>query len=127
MLVVRDSQEAGGYGADIRTALTRGGWTIDSIDPSENAPEGISIDLQEPSQNTQSQQDVPKPHTVLQQALQAAHVRVNRMASGSAQTTTKSTLSISIGHRKMDDGELTSRRRRLDEYRRMLEETEQDQ
>lgn len=106
--IIRNNEEASSYRVDIQQALLKGGWEIIGFDYPDFVQEGLSIHFQQ-TQASQQQQGTlknPKPDTILLDALRAAKVRIDGSGGGSGIDTKENVLTIRIGHRRMDDGDL---------------------
>lgn len=128
MLVVKRNEEASSLRADIQTALTRGGWTVIAIDSSDDVQEGISTNFQQTQAHAQAPPDPknPKPDQLLLEAFKIARVRLSGSGGGSGIGVTEDILTISIGHRRMDDGDLTGRKQLQERLQRMLDDQDQE-
>jgi hypothetical protein len=123
MVVIKNTEEASSYRADIQRALTRGAWEIISIDYSDDVQEGISAHFVETQESSQRRPDPkhPKAIEVLQKAFQQARVQWAGIGSGSGIAVTANSVTISIGRRRMDDGDLIGKKQMQERARRILE------
>jgi hypothetical protein len=114
-------EEASSYRCDFQNAITRGGWQLAGIDTSENIQEGVTIDIQQPMPDPQNPPDKksPNPSEVLQQAFRHAKVRISGSSGGHGRNTQETTLTLRIGKRRMDDGELRARQEDLERLRKL--------
>jgi hypothetical protein len=97
--------EAGGFAADIQTALQKGGWPVSARIPDKDTPEGLSLRVEYPDEPEPSPRErlnlKPSVTEVLRQAFEKAHVQFNGgVGTGSG---SKSLLvTISVGRRRRD-------------------------
>jgi hypothetical protein len=123
MVVIKNTEEASSYRADIQRALMRGAWEIISIDYSDDVREGVSAQFVETQESSQRRPDPkhPKPNEVLQKAFQQAHVQWAGIGTASGVAVTSNSVTISIGRRRMDDGDLIGKKQMQERARRILE------
>jgi hypothetical protein len=122
MIQLKNREEAGSYRADIQRALMAGGWIIDSVDVSDDIPEGVSTNIRQAQQNPPDPKH-PEANEILQEAFRLARVQVNQQSSGGGAIG----FTITIGHRRMDDGDITYRKQALERLRKMTQEEQDDQ
>lgn len=124
LLQPANNEEASSYRSDFQTALTKGGWTV-TLDVSDNVREDICTDFREPSQSQLQPPDPKrrKPLELLQQALEAAHVQIVGGSGGSGPDTPYP-LTLSIGHRRMDDNDRLARKQQIEIFNKLLQEDE---
>jgi hypothetical protein len=127
MIVIKHNEEASSYRADIQRALTLGGWELSTIDYSDDVREGIGLQFTETQESSQRRQDPkhPKPLELLQRAFQQARVQLAGSGSGSGVSITANSMTISIGRRRMDDGDLIGKKQMQERARRILEGEDQ--
>lgn len=127
-LVIRNSEEASSYRADIQRALTDGGWTISGINYSDDVPEGLQTRLMGPlnaPQQPQNAKNLP-PDQLFANAMKKASVAIGGSSSGGGVNVTTTTFIITIGHRRMDDGELTYKKVLKERAQRLLEQANEE-
>lgn len=123
-VVVKNSEEASSYRSDIQRALQLGGWTITSIDYSDDIREGITTQFTQTIESSQARPDPkhPKVDELFRQALEQAHVQLTGTGANSGQGIKNNVFAINIGRRRMDDGDLVAKKREQERARRILEE-----
>ena len=123
MIVIKNNEEASSYRSDIQRALTAGGWELSTIDYSDDVREGISLQFTETQESSQRRPDPkhPKPLEILQRAFQQARVQLAGTGSGSGVSITANSTTISIGRRRMDDGDLVGKKQMQERARRILQ------
>jgi hypothetical protein len=123
MMVIKNNEEASSYRADIQRALTAGGWDLSTIDYSDDVREGISLQFTETQESSRQRPDPkhPKPLEILRSAFQQARVQLAGTGSGSGVGITANSTTISIGRRRMDDGDLVGKKQMQERARRILQ------
>jgi len=125
LVLVKNYEEVGHYRVDIQRALTLGGWDVTGYDylDGDEVREGLCLQYTETQESSQKRPDPknPKPMEILQKAFQSAHVAVNGTGISGGVAVSANTMAISIGHRRMDDGELISKAQMRERARRFLE------
>ena len=124
LIVLQNYEEAGAYRVDIQKALAGGGWKISTIDYSNNLPEGLSINFTQTMESAQSAPDPkhPKADEMLQESFRRAHIQINQTGSGSGIGVLTNSLTLSIGHRRMDDEDLIVKKQNMEMLRKMVEQ-----
>jgi hypothetical protein len=102
--------------------LARGGWEVTTIDYSDDVREGISAQFMETQESSQRRDPKrPKANELLQTAFQQARVQWSGIGSGSGVGVTANLVTITVGHRRMDDGDLIGKKQREERARRILQ------
>ena len=123
-IVTKDNEECSSYRADFQRALEQGGWKVTSIDYSNDVREGISTNFVQPEEKAQVRPDPkhPNPDILFNDAFKQARVPIGARGSGSGIAITKVTFTVSIGRRRMDDGDLIGKRAMRERALRTLQE-----
>lgn len=126
MAVTKNNGEANGYASDIRQALVNGGWELVSTDyNTEFTQAGIAAQFQESLESARHNDPKhPKPPDLLNGAFKSARVTDLSIGRGSGSSITENSFIISIGNRRMDDGDLIGKRIMREQALRTLQETE---
>jgi hypothetical protein len=119
--------EAAAYADDIRQALVKGGWPIAPINTANDVQEGLGAQFWQTEQSSKIPADAqhPKLNDLLRQALHAARIEFGNFGGGGGQAITENSLTISVGHRRMDDGDLKGKAMLRERAIRMLKDAEE--
>lgn len=124
LLVLRNSEEAGAYRADVQRALMQGGWST-TIKYSDDVREGISTQFMRTRESFNARPD-PKHPTAEQlflEAVRIAQIPISGNGSGTAaEGATANSFSIQIGRRRMDDGDLIWKKQQKERARSLLQD-----
>lgn len=128
-LVIQNNEEASSYRADLQRALMDGGWTISAVNYSNDVREGLTWQLTQPQAAAQQSGSAKNPTVdwLFSKAMEKAHVQIAGSGGGSGRDITTTTFVIAIGHRRMDDGDLTMRKRAQEEARRLLDDPDSEE
>ena len=120
-------EEARSYAYDIRSALISAGWPCGLVSTDDNVPEGVNVTWQlTEDTNRQYQELSQKGGRAPPQALQEALSGITN-GYGSGQAPSGDTVTIRIGNRRMDDGDLRGKQRLRERAMRMLKESNDDE
>ena len=102
--VISQDSEASSYRSDFQAPLTKAGWTLTTIDYSDDIQDGVRTNFVQTTEHQKQPNDTknPKPDLLLQMALGLAGVRFDGSGGGGAATVTKDLVTIEIGHRRKD-------------------------
>lgn len=120
----RNNEEASSYMADFQNALTVGGWTIQDIEIVDGLQEGIGINYVQPLSEAQQRSDPghPMANVLLLEALKAANIQCNYSGGASGVGITERSLALSIGPRRMDDGDEVALQDQIDQIHKLVNE-----
>jgi hypothetical protein len=123
----RPMSEPSIYANDIREALTAGGWELTPITWGDNPWEGLSWQFMQPTESQRGTYNAqnPRPDQTLANAFKGAKVSVGGSGGGSSQEIKEDTLTIFIGRRRMDDGDIVGKALMRERTLRQLKELEE--
>jgi hypothetical protein len=126
-IVAKDNEECSSYHADIQRAVEQGGWKVTPIDYRNDTQEGISLDLVQPPDKAQARPDPnhPTPDILLNESFRQARVPISSSGGGRIGIT-EVIFTVSIGRRRMDDGDLVGKKARLERALRTLRELDDE-
>jgi hypothetical protein len=128
LVQLKNNEESSAYRADFQNALTKGGWTIVSVDVSDDLQEGVCTSFIQTMASAQQPRDPRHPNAdeLLREAFRQAHVQLNSTGGGSGQGITANSLTLTIGRRRVDDSDLRGREATMEMYRRLLNEQQEE-
>jgi hypothetical protein len=126
-VVLKSSEEASSYRADFQKALERGRWRVVSIDYAVDMQEGVRLEYAQTLQSSQTPPDPahPTPLAILQEAFAQARIPLTGTGGSGGGNIKENSLTISISHRRMDDGDLVGRRLMRERALKILQERDE--
>ncbi len=123
----RPMSEPAIYANEIKEALTAGGWELAPITWGDNPWEGVAWQFMQPTESQRGTRNVqnPRPDQTLANALKIAKISVGSSGGGSSPEIKEDTLTIYVGRRRMDDGDIIGKALMRERTLRQLKELEE--